>query len=305
MKKLLVTMFLLGVSRIIIAQENKDTVVPKYWDMGGTLAVNVSQSTFSNWAAGGENYYGGTGFVNLLANYKKEKVSWDNKLDLGFGIIKQGERPVFKTEDKIDLSSKYGRRATEHWNYTVLFGFKSQFYQGKKSINDTTKISNFMAPAYLMFSIGMDYKPIKGFSLFLSPISLKTTYVLDKQLSARGAFGVKPDSKNPKSLYEIGGYLKSEYKTNIIENIEYKGKLELFSNYLEKPQNITINWETTLNFKINKFFSANFYLTMIYDDKVKTKIPQDDGTVRESPKIQIKQIFGVGFTYNCNFDKKD
>ena len=303
-------MFLLGAIKLITAQENNDTLIPKFWDVGGMISVNVSQSTFVNWATGGEKYYGGTGFLNLFANYKKGNNSWDNKLDLGFGIMKQGDKPVFKTEDKIDLSSKYGRRATERWNYTALVGFKTQFYEGKQSIDDTTKISNFMAPAYLQFSIGMDYKPIKGFSLFLSPISLKATYVLDNDLSEKRAFGVNPIEKskyeivNRKSKYEIGGYLKAEYKTTIKENIIYSTKLELFSNYVEKPENITVNWENAINFKINKFFSANFYLTMIYDDKINIKIPQDDDSFKEGPRLQIKEIFGVGFIYNCSFNKK-
>lgn len=292
MKKnfLVIIIVLFGIN---LAAQN-DTVKP--WTYGGTISVNFSQSAFFNWVAGGENSYGGTAFTNLFLNYKKNKDVWDNTLDLGFGLMKQGKRPIFKTDDKIDFSSKYGRSVNKYgkWYYSALLGFKTQFYEGKQTIDDTTKISNFMAPAYLSLSLGMDYKPISNLSIFLSPLSSRITFVLDTALSNIGAFGVEHGKK---VRFEAGGYIKIQYTQAIGTTTTYNTKLELFSNYLEKPQNIDVNWENTINFKFTNFLSANFYLTLMYDDDSKITITHEDGSTHQSARLQIREIFGVGLTY--------
>jgi hypothetical protein len=290
MKRLLFVITIFLVALVSYSQEeNKSN-----WQTGGTISVNVSQSTFRNWVAGGENSYGGTAFFNMFAKYIKGGANWDNTLDLGLGMMKQGERPIFKTDDKIDFASKLGYKASESWNYSVLLGFKTQFYEGKKSIDDTTKISNFMAPAYLSFSLGMDYKPSEKFSLFLSPTSLRLTFVNDIILSNQGAFGVDPGKK---LRMEFGGYARVLYKDELWKNTTYSSKLELFSNYIEKAQNIDVNWESTINFKFNDYLSANFYLTLLYDDDSKILITHEDGTTNNVSKLQIREIFGIGLTY--------
>lgn len=287
---LLFTLLMIMISGIVSAQEEGAS----NWKKGGLISINASQSSFSNWVGGGENSYGGTSFLNLFANYKKDKNIWENTMDLGFGLMKQGNRPVFKTDDKIDFTSLYGHQATEHWFYSALLDFKTQFYQGKMSMDDTTKISNFMAPGYLSLSLGMDYKPTEAFSLFLSPSTLRMTFVTDKELSDVGAFGVDIGKK---MRYEFGAYLRALYTVKIKENFEYSSKLELFSNYLEKPQNVDVNWENTIIFKINDYFSANFYLTLFYDDDSRINVVMSDGTIKHTPKLQVREILGLGLTH--------
>ncbi len=277
--------------------QDKDT--SKNWTNGGVISLNASQVSFTNWAAGGENSISANGFLNLFSNYKKGKTTWDNTLDLGFGMMKQGfdeESTYYKTDDKIELSSKYGRYAFEHWYYTGLVSFKTQFADGFKSIKDTTKISAFLSPGYLNISIGMDYKPNDKFTLYMSPLSGKTTFVRDTMLSNAGAYGVTPGEN---VRYEFGGYIKAQFKANLADNITYVTKLDLFSNYLEKPQNIDVNWDNLVTFKINEFFAANVHLTMLYDDDTKVSVDRDGDGVYDgkSAKIQLKQLFGIGITY--------
>ncbi|MDD3859645.1 MAG: DUF3078 domain-containing protein [Bacteroidales bacterium] len=269
------------------------------WKTGGMVSLNASQVSFTHWAAGGQNSISGNSFVNLFANYAKNKMTWDNTLDLGYGKMMQGvgeEAVYYKTDDKIDFASKYGQYAFEHWYYTGLISFKSQFDQGFKSVADTVRISNFLAPAYLNISIGMDYKPNDKFTLFISPVSGKITFVMDSLLSSQGAYGV---TIGENVRYEFGGFVKAQYKVDLMKNISYTTKLELFSNYLKNPQNIDVNWENLINMKINSFFSANLHLTMLYDDDIKVKYDSDNDGIddREGAKLQLKQLFGIGITY--------
>jgi len=177
-----------------------------------------------------------------------------------------------------------------------LISFKSQFDQGFKTVADTVRISNFLAPAYLNISIGMDYKPNDKFTLFISPVSGKITFVMDSLLSSQGAYGVNIGEN---VRYEFGGFVKAQYKVDLMKNISYTTKLELFSNYLKNPQNIDVNWENLINMKINSFFSANLHLTMLYDDDIKIKYDSDNDGIddREGAKLQLKQLFGIGITY--------
>ena len=278
------------------AEEVPDTV--KGWKTGGVLSLTGSQISFTNWAAGGENSVSVNSFINLFTNYKKNKMTWDNTLDLGYGLMRQGSDEdvlYYKTDDKIDFSSKYGRYAFEHWYYTGLVSFKSQFTEGFKKATDTVRISNFLAPGYVNVSIGMDYKPNDNFTLYISPFSGKITFVTDTMLSNVGAYGVTPGEI---VRYEFGGYVKAQFKAKLADNIAYTSRLELFSNYIEKPQNVDVNWENIVNFKINKFFSANIHITMLYDDDTKINIYDDNGDfVGKGTRLQIKQLFGLGITY--------
>lgn len=293
MKKVFITISILLISvSSVVSQKDPN----KKWTFGGTGSLNVSQSTFVNWVAGGENSIGGTAFLNLYSNYKDERNIWDNTLDLGFGMMKQGKKPVFKTDDKIDFSSKYGRSITHRgkWYYSAILGFKTQFYEGKKSAEDTTLTSNFMAPAYLSLALGIDYKPKDNVSIFISPLTGRVTFVLDTLLSNLGAFGVTPGQN---MRFEAGGFIKIQYTQPIGKQFTYTTKLELFSNYLEKPQNVDVNWENVLNFKFNSWLSANLYLTLLYDDDSKITITNDDGTSYQSSRLQVREIFGLGLTY--------
>ncbi len=292
MKKFyLVILIVILLSNVAISEEIKPG-----WKIKGDFALNFSQTSFTDWAAGGDNSLTGNSFLSYSANYKRNKMSWENSIDLGIGYMRQGEAKFFKTDDRIAFASKYGQSAFEHWHYSALVSFRTQFAEGLRSIADDTKVSDFMAPGYLTISIGMDYKPNDNLTVLISPLAGRQTYVLDEELANQGAFGVKP-GKNIRN--EFGGFIKIQYSLDIMENINLKTNMELFSNYLEKPQNLNLNWENILSMKINSYISANIHLTMIYDDDIKIAYDStgDGEKDKMGPRLQIRNIMGVGFTY--------
>jgi len=292
---LIVGFFMIGGTANVKGQD-ADTV--KYWKKGGVLSLNMAQSSFTNWAAGGQNSIALNGLVNLSANYKKGKSSWDNNLDLGYGKMQQktGGLGWVKTDDKIDLLSKYGQQASKFWYYSVLFNFKTQMAPAYNYPNTTDKISDLFSPAYMLFSLGMDYKPSPVFSTFLSPLTLKTTIVNDATLSDAGAFGVEPGKK---FRAEMGAYINILFKKEeIIKNINFQSKLDFFSNYLHNPQNVDISWENLLVLKVNKFISATITTHLLYDDDILIKVGEGpEGEAIFGKRIQFKEVIGVGFTY--------
>lgn len=268
------------------------------WKFSGSTSLNLSQLSLNNWAAGGENSLSGNVLINLNANYATEFTSWENKLILGFGLIKQGDDPTRKSDDQIDFASKLGWKAGKKWFYTVLLGFNTQFAEGydRPGEEDRLKISNFMAPGYLNLSLGMDYKPSDAFSLFLSPVSGKFTFVLDDDISAMGAFGLDAGEK---TRAELGAHIKMTYVREILKNVTVDTKIDLFSNYLENPQYIDVNWDLLLTFKINEFLAASLLTQLIYDYDIKFgEDTTGDGEYDTfSDKVQFKELFGLGLTY--------
>lgn len=268
------------------------------WNKSGVFSLNMSQASFTNWAAGGQNSVALNGLLNLTANYKMGKSAWDNALTVGYGkmIQKGNDLGWVKTDDRIDFQSKYGHKATDKWFYSGLMSFRTQMDNGYNYPDTENRISALLAPAYLLFSLGMDYKPNPQFSMFLSPLTSKNTIVMDDELSAMGAFGVDPGKKfRP----ELGAYANIAYKKDeIVKNVNFLTKLDLFTNYLKNPQNIDVSWEALLVLKVNQFLSATVNTQLLYDDDVLIKV--DEGSEGEpvmGKRVQFKEVIGVGFTY--------
>jgi len=291
MKKILWMFTMMSISFVTFAQDAEAEKEDNGWKKGGVISLNMSQVALNNWAAGGDNSFSGAGFFDGYANLARKNYTWDNTLSLGYGLQKQNDDDWFKNNDKLEFSSKYGQLAVNKWYYSALIDFKTQFTEGFKNSGDEVHISNFFAPAYLNLAIGMDYKPNENFSVMISPLSGKMTFVADTALSNKGAFGVE---EGEKLRSEFGAFVKVAYKVELMENIHYSTKLNLFSNYLNNPQNVDVNWDNLVTFKINKYFNASFMFNIIYDDDI--HFPLDDG--REEAKLQWKEMFGLGFTYN-------
>ena len=272
--------------------ESKDT---SYWDIGGVTAVTYNQTLLKYWAAGGNNSTAISGMFDAHANYQKDKINFQNSLSLGYGLQRIMNQPFRKTDDKIDLSSNFGLKATNKLYYTVLLGFKSQFTKGYDYLDngDSTKISNFFAPAYFVHSVGINYVPSKNLSIYASFLTGKTTFVMDEDLSAIGAFGVDTGKT---IRYEFGSYLKVNFEKNITDNFLVSSKLTLFSNYLKNPQNIDVDFQLLASYKIWKALSLNYQMQAIYDDDILVLV--DPQTGRQGKRLQLKQIFGVGLSYS-------
>lgn len=293
MKKIL----FLSLSLFIFSfQSNAQEDSTKIWKKGAVLGLNFSQTSLTNWQGGGQNSIAANAIFSGFTNYKKGRNVWDNSLDLAYGLLQQGKGDLIKSDDKIDFNSKYGRYAFKYWYYSALVNFKSQMTPGYNYPNDSIVISRFMAPAYVLASIGMDYKPNDAFSMYISPITQKTTIVNDSKLNALGAFGVDTGSV---IRSEYGAYARIQFQKDIVKNVNFKTKLELFSNYMDKPQNIDVNWETLLSMKVNKFLSATLSTTLIYDDNIKIPIDSNkDGIAEKSgPRVQFKEVLGIGFSF--------
>jgi hypothetical protein len=299
MKKFVLTVFISVTVLMSNAQEDttiiqQDTV----WRRGGIVSLNFSQVSLTNWASGGQNSIASNGLFNFFANYKSGKNAWDNYIDLGYGLVMQGKKgSLLKSDDRIDLTSKYGREASEHWYYTGLTNLRTQFAPGYNYPNDSVVISRFFAPAFLTLAPGMDFKPNNNFSLFLSPATARFIFVTDRELSNAGAFGVDPG----KTLRtEAGAYLKAIYNKELSATTNLMTSLDLFSNYFDKPQNIDINWQLLLGLKVSRYISANLSLQLLYDDNTKLTFYEDDGITvkRVGPGVQFREIFGIGFAYN-------
>ena len=276
------------VSIIIIFGFNvnaQTAVVDTSWKKGGFIGLNFTQVNLSQWAQGGENSIALSSGANLFANYIKGKVDWQNSLDLAYAMIKSGDASLKKSEDKIDFTSKYSRKYSDHWLYGMLFNFKSQFAEGYNYPNDSFVVSKFFSPAYLTLAIGLTYKPVDYFEAFISPAAGKWTFVNDKILSDLGAYGVDP-GKTVRT--EFGAYLNMKFKKDLMENVNFSSKLELFNNYTDKNKDnakkVDVNWENMLTLKVNKYITASITTQLLYDANV-------------VERTQFKETIGVGFGY--------
>lgn len=288
-----------------LTTQSTDTV--DGWKIGGVASLNLTQVGLTNWQAGGENSLSVNGLLSLFANLKKGNSTWDNSLDLGYGILQQGDEDVRKTDDKIDFTSKYGQKAFKNWYYAGLINFKSQMTAGYDYPDDTTEISDFLAPGYLLGAIGLDYKPNDVFNLFISPITMKTTIVTDQTLADAGAFGVDPAEFDDAGVLlssgstvrtEYGGYLRALLKKDIMKNINLQTRLEFFSNY-EDATHIDVNWEVLIAMKVNKYISATISTQLIYDHDIDIVVDNNDDGIIDSvgPRTQFKEVIGVGISY--------
>jgi len=275
------------------------------WKKGGVLVANVAQTSLTNWAAGGQNSIALNGFISLFANLKQGKSTWDNLLDIGYGLLKQGDDNFSrKTDDKIDFTSKYGREAFKNVYYAALLNFKTQMTPGYKYPDVDTPISDLFAPAYLLIALGLDYKPNPYFSTFVAPLTSKFTFVNNQSIDET-AYGIE-SGKTSRS--EIGGYIraiytKNDFKNEFMKNISLTTKIDLFSNYAHNPQNIDVSWETLVAMKVNKYISVNLNTHLLYDDDILIPLDRNDNGSFTDPvdipgkRIQFKEIFGVGFSY--------
>ena len=281
MKKLFLLFLAAGFISALRAQTPSDTTI--YWEKGGSYTINLTQVSLTNWAAGGQNSISGVTKLQLFANYKKDNTSWDNSIELGYGLSKVEDLATQKNEDIIDLQSKLGIKASGKWNYSASLAFKSQFAPGYSDAANTIKTSNLFAPAYLTLALGMDYKPSKVFSLMLSPASGKLTIVADEDIDALN-YGLS--TSDATTRLELGASLNALLKTPVVKNVGLTSELSLFSNYLDNPQNVDVDWKAGITMKINDYLSAQIDTRLVYD----ADILDENGDA----KVQFKELLGVG-----------
>jgi Protein of unknown function (DUF3078) len=274
-----------------IKKDPNDTI-PKIWKVGGFLRFTMTQGYQDNWSAGGDkNTLGLSSFFSGYAFYKKGKHAWDNTMDLAYGFLSTtslGSR-------KFDVLSKYGYDIGKNWYLSGLVNFRTQFAPGYAyPTSQTTPVltSDFLAPAYLIVSPGLNYKPNDEFSFFISPATLRWTFVKNDSLSAQGAFGV--DTGKTVKL-EFGAYSTISYTHKINANVVYTGRIDLFSNYEHDPQDVDINWTNVLAVKVSGIITMTATFNLIYDNDIKTV--KADGSPG-GPAAQIQELLGIGVMIN-------
>jgi len=260
----------------------------KTWIKGGAYALSIGQGSQSNWAAGGDDFsFTINTSLRLFAFYKKTKHSWDNTLDINFGYLNTTSLGSRKNDDRFDLLSKYGLKLNKKFNLATLVNFRSQFLKGYTYPNNVkTFASAFLSPAYLVVSQGIDFKPNKELSIFVSPVTSRWVFVTDSTLSAKGEYGVK---QHTHSINQNGAFATIGYQRAFNKMVSYKSRVDLFSNYQKDPQNVDVFMTNTFSAKVAKIIAFSWNVDMIYDDDVRLFGPENS-----SPGLQFKSIIGVG-----------
>ncbi len=285
--------------------QDSASVRPNPWKFTGDAALTFNQVALYHWVPGGVNSISGQASLFLRLLYKQDRQLWDNTLDMGYGLTKQAEDPLIKNLDRILFNSQYGYEVTKSLYMSALLSMQTQFAPGYKDNKNTVKISDAFSPYYLSLAVGVDYRPDSHFSLFFSPLSGRLTYVRSQMLADLGAFGVKAatyDATTKAMLtpgehvrWELGANLKAEYINRFFKDqLGLKTTLQLFSNYLDKPQNVDVNFDLLLDYKLLSFLTATAQITLVYDDD--QKITNEAG--QQVASLQVRQMFGLGLAYH-------
>jgi hypothetical protein len=292
----------------IIRTEKPDSI--SHWKKVNKVGIDFTQITFVNWSAGGNNSISGLAKGQFIRNYLNDNKKWDNELIVRYGINKQESQDLRKTDDQINLNSTLGYRrdTVSNWYYGGKFSFLTQFANGYSYPNVAQAISKPFAPAYIFLGVGAEYsRKDLGFNIYLSPLTQKTTLVLDRRLSNSGAFGVDKAVydetgtiilKNGKRhRTELGALINSQYKTKIMNNIMLDTRATLYTDYLKDFGNIDVDWQLRLEMVVNKYVRANIGTHLLYDNDIKNKREVGGVQITEGPRVQWKQILGVGLEY--------
>lgn len=310
MKSILLAVTLLsyfnGFSQVKDTLQKKDSIPPKYWKLKAIYGLNGTQSSFVNWNAGGRNNISILGTISASANYTKNNVKWSNDLSIALGGLQYLEKnmpeSLQKTDDRIDITSNFGMKIKKHVFVSFIGGFKTQMLDGFSFPNDSIRISTFMAPGYVNTALGIDYIKSDNFSVFTSLFAAKMTFVNDQILADAGSFGVEKAvvdglgnviTAGKRFRGEFGAYVKLKFNKTVAKNIDLKSKIELFSNYMQNPQNIDVNAEALFTFKVNSWFSASLQWSLIYDDDIAIR----DSYGNIGPRTQFKSVLGLGVSY--------
>ncbi len=297
---------------------NKKTEIKQEgWTSGGLLNIGVNQGMLQNWAAGGERYsLAINGVFNGYKTYLMKNKLWENTLDLYYGLnyVSSTNFVPKKIDDRIDFSSRYGISPMSWQNKkilknTYLMGLarvQTQFskgfnYEDKNWVNDKIGISNLFSPAYITLALGAEYRPNANFNVFFSPAAARIIMASNQYTNKiGGAFGI---DQNETMAFQFGAYLTAKYQTALTKNIDYRTRLDLYSNYLKDPQNIDILWDNFFAIKLSKTLGIGLGVTVVYDDEQPGQRVIDSNNDGVNDQLgtlgwtQLKQMLNVGFNY--------
>ncbi|MET4105527.1 DUF3078 domain-containing protein [Hymenobacter sp. UYP22] len=279
------------------------------WQRGGAGTLNFSQVSLRNWAPGGQSSLSLLSSGNLYLHYRGPDHTFDLAGNMIYGLLKAGKSRLRKNDDRLELNGRYARQFTTTLSYAAQVNLKTQLTPTKALERPDSLLSRFFAPAYILASLGVEYKPNTDFSLLLSPATGKFTVVGSRALADAGSFGVQAARRDTAGVLirgtgerlreELGAYLNARYRHVLFTNITFNTKLELFSNYFHNPQNIDVNWENLIDFKVNKYVSASVTTLLIYDDDIRVPLDRDEDGIPDDRgrRVQFKETLGIGLTY--------
>lgn len=280
-----------------------------FWTKKNGIGLDFNQSAFSNWNAGGYNSISGIVKGDFFRKYEKGRIFWTSDLKLRFGLNKQENQEVRKTDDVFALNSTFGYRTSvkSKWYHSAKFTLNTQMANGYSYPNTDNPISSIFAPAYLFVGVGAEYKASASeFTVYISPATLKSTFVLNDRLANIGAFGLPGGTFNTdgdliragkKSRSEFGFLITNQYRKTIAKNVILDHKISIYTDYLNRFGNIDIDWQLQLEMKVNDFIKATVGAHMIYDDDIKAKKEIEGVQVQTGPRLQFKQLLGIGLIY--------
>lgn len=295
MRKVLVVYICLFYSLNVFGQDTEAEVVQDttYWESGISFGLNFNQASFSgNWKAGGVNSIAFGSIVTGKANYAKDKWSWDNQLEMIFGVVKNEGQELRKSNDRIFFDSKVGYKLSDKWNYFGALNFITQFADGFDYGGDEpTLISSFFAPAFLTTGFGLEYKPNEEFALRIAPISPRLTFVNNLNIA---------DNVPENYGVPVGSRLRTEwlaaqvfmtYNKEITENLAINTRYQMFANYETLAFNtIDHRLDITVIAKITQFVDVTFTSINVYD-------------IDMDPGIQFSQALALGILYKVGNKK--
>ena len=273
-----------GVAQDPTAAPTEEAPAPR-WTKGGNASLMFSQAAFNHdWTGGGTNNVAASLAVSYAFNYKKDKWAWDNNVFVDYGITKlEGDDYSRKTTDRFEVNSVLGYQLNNpQWYYSFFLNFKTQMTHGYKyESTGRTLINQMLSPGYLQFGPGMLWKKSDNLKVNLAPATSKITTAKSRWTETGPFYGVE-QGKNIR--YELGFYLNGYAKFTVMDNVSFENILSLYSNYLDKPQNVDLDYTANIVMTINKYLSANFTFQAIYDDDA-------------AKAFQIREVLGLGVNY--------
>jgi hypothetical protein len=294
-------------AQVIITTTLPDTI--SHWEKSNMVGMDINEIAFINWSVGGNNSITILGKGNFIRKYAYKNVNWHNELIVRYGLNSQEGQETRKTDDQIQLNSTFGyRRDTiSNWYYSAKFNFNTQFSNGYSYPNTRNEISGPFAPATIFLGIGAEYiRKDLGLNVYISPVTDKTTLVLNQYLADTGAFGVDPAIRDvdgnvirpgKNSRTEVGILVTNQLKRQVFKNIMLDHRITLYTDYLNNFGNVDVNWQLQLDMTVNEYVRANIGTNIIYDDDIKAIEERNGESVTVGPKMQLKQMLGVGLSY--------
>ncbi len=283
--------------------------IPIYWDYGLTNSLSLNQNFLSNWSRGGESSISGMLDISGRARYtnKENNVQWTNSARIRFGTIGTIE-PGFKinnirtSTDIIEINSQYNKKIKNKFDFSSVFYFKTQLAKGYRVPNFDEPVSKFLNPGAMTIGVGVEYKPNDKTQINFSPLSYRNTFVLDTAKINQTLHGVEKDKR---ARQEMGGQLMIKNSLKIKDDMTINNSIRLFSSYLNKPQNVDVDWEMSLERQISYLFSIRLNVHLIYDDDMRFPVLDDDGepvllpdgSERKVARTQLNQFLGLTFSF--------